>query len=142
MKTQKKTRVMFVCIGNACRSPMAEAIARRDAGDILEISSAGLFPMGHVPEMTLRTLSRNGYSTDGLSSKPVRPDDLQNIDLVINMSGQPCYSVFADVPQLEDWPVPDPYGEDAAIYQTILEDIERRVTDLTLRLRKAHPGKN
>jgi arsenate reductase len=142
MTKQKKLRIMFVCIGNACRSPMAEAIARRDASDILEIASAGLFPMGYVPEMTLQTLARNGYSTDGLASKPVRREDLLKTDLVINLSGQKRVPVFAHAPRIEDWPVADPYGEDAAIYQTILEEIERRVNELSLRLRKAQAGES
>ena len=136
MKDKKKTRVMFVCIGNACRSPMAEAIARREANDILEISSAGLLPLGYLPEMTLQTLTGNGYSTEGLSSKPIRHEDLSNTDIVINLSGQTRVPVFAAAGRVEDWPVADPYGEDAAIYQTILEEIERRVKDLSARLRK------
>jgi arsenate reductase len=142
MTKQKKTRVMFVCIGNACRSPMAEAIARQEASDILEITSAGLFPMGYVPEMTLQTLTRNGYSTEGLASKPVRPEDLMETDLVVNLSGQTRVPAFANAPRIEDWPVPDPYGEDAAIYQTILEQIERRVKDLGARLRTVQAGKS
>ncbi len=142
MNKQKKTRVMFVCIGNACRSPMAEAIARREAGEILEISSAGLFPMGYVPEMTLQTLARNGYSTERLASKPIRREDLLETDLVINLSGHTRVSAFVDAPRIEDWPVADPYGEDAAIYQTILEEIERRVKDLSARLRRTQTEKN
>ena len=121
---------------------MAEAIARREAGEILEISSAGLFPMGYVPEMTLQTLARNGYSTERLASKPIRREDLLETDLVINLSGHTRVSAFVDAPRIEDWPVADPYGEDAAIYQTILEEIERRVKDLSARLRRTQTEKN
>lgn len=142
MNPPKKTRVMFVCIGNACRSPMAEAIARREASDVMEISSAGLFPLGFLPEMTTQTLTRNGYSSEGLESKPVRREDLLETDLVINLSGYMQAQVLADATQIEHWPVEDPYGEDAAIYQTILEDIERRVQNLSARLRRGQSGKN
>jgi len=38
----RKYRVLFVCIGNACRSPMAEAIAHREAAEVIEPASAGL----------------------------------------------------------------------------------------------------
>ncbi len=141
MNKVKKTRVMFVCLGNACRSPMAEAVARREASDILEISSAGLFPMGYVPSMTLQTLSRNGYSTEGLTSKPVLRKELLRTGLVINMSGQSRALALAEAGSIEDWPVEDPYGEDAGVYQTILEDIERRVKDLSERLRSDQAGK-
>ena len=42
-------RVLFVCIGNACRSQMAEAFARAYGSDVLVASSAGLFPAKAVP---------------------------------------------------------------------------------------------
>jgi arsenate reductase len=142
MKKQKKTRVMFVCIGNACRSPMAEAVARKEASDILEISSAGLFPMGYVPSMTLQTLKRNGYSVEELESKPIQREELLNTDLVLNMSGDTRASALRDAQEVEHWPVPDPYGEDEATYQTILEDIESRVKRLSARLRKERASRN
>jgi arsenate reductase len=138
MRKQTKIRVMFVCLGNACRSPMAEAVARKEASDILEISSGGLTPMGFLPEMTLETLTRNGYPTEALASKPIRPEVLLNTDLVLNMSGQTRAHALAAASQIEHWPVPDPYGEDEDTYQTILEDIQGRVRELSARLRKAH----
>ena len=49
-------RVLFICIGNACRSPMAEAIARRDAADVIEAASAGVAPLGFVAQQTGLTL--------------------------------------------------------------------------------------
>jgi protein-tyrosine-phosphatase len=64
-------RVLFICIGNACRSPMAEAIARRDAADVIEAASAGVAPLGFVAQQTGLTLTENGYSSDDLKSKPV-----------------------------------------------------------------------
>lgn len=136
--TQKpeKVRVLFVCIGNACRSPMAEAIARQDAGDILEPSSAGIFPLGMVPEMTLQTLTLNGYASEGLRSKAIRTQDLLDADLVINLSGHMKPAALSGSAEIEDWPVADPYGEDAEIYQTILEVIRKRIEDLATRLRK------
>jgi arsenate reductase len=141
MKKQKKTRVMFVCLGNACRSPMAEAIARKEASDVLEITSAGLVPMGYLPEMTLQTLERNGYPTESLASKPIRRELLLNTDLVLNMSGNTRARMLAAAAEVEHWPVPDPYGEDEATYQRILEDIQSRVRELSARLRKENASK-
>ena len=121
---------------------MAEAIARREANDVMEISSAGLFPLGFIPEMTTQTLTRNGYPTEGLNSKAVRQEDLLEAHLVINLSGYTEARALADAAQIEHWLVEDPYGEDATIYQTILEEIERRVKDLSARLRKAQSKKS
>src|SRR5215471_15053573 len=57
--TTAKLNVLFVCIGNSCRSPMAEAIALRDAADLFQCGSAGLSPLGVVQKQTLQTLQAN-----------------------------------------------------------------------------------
>jgi arsenate reductase (thioredoxin) len=142
MEPSPRFRVLFVCIGNACRSPMAESIARRDAADIIEPSSAGLYPLGHIAEPTIEALLANSYSVDGLSSKSISRDAVQHSDLIVNLSGGPLEYLFSSAPsnlrdgqQLENWEVSDPYGEDPATYQRILEEIEGRVRQLTSRLR-------
>ena len=135
--TPTKKHVLFVCFGNACRSPMAEAIARKEAGDIIEPASAGLFPLGEIPLHTQQTLERNGYSTAGLASKSIAEDAWERADVVINLSGRMRQLEFADWEKVEDWNVGDPYGEDAAVYQRILLEIQGRVRELAERLRQA-----
>ncbi len=135
MKKSARTKVMFVCIGNACRSPMAEAIAGRIAVDVMDASSAGLTPLGRVEVLTKHTLIKNGYSPEGLESKSILPAALDAADLIMNMSGRPIRLDFGAQAKVEDWRVEDPYGADAELYQRIFEDIERRVTELAERLR-------
>ena len=132
----RKTRVLFVCIGNACRSPMGEAIARKDAGDVIEPSSAGLYPMGMIPELTQTTLERNDYSTIGLRSKGLREIAAEEVDLVVNLSGYERAQALESFARVENWEVSDPYGADEATYQRILEEIRSRVKRLAQRLRK------
>ncbi len=129
-------KVLFLCVGNACRSPMAEAIARRDAADVIEASSAGITPLGAVMLLTRKTLEANGYSIEGLSSKYISKESWAEAELVINMSGRAREMLFADWEKVEDWKVEDPYGADPAVYQRIFEEIERRVSELTKRLRE------
>ena len=131
-----KTRVLFVCIGNACRSPMGEAIARKEANDVFEASSAGFYPMGMIPEMTQTTLERNGYSAKGLRSKSLREIVSEEIDLVVNLSGYTRAQSLEKFMQVENWEVSDPYGADDATYQRILEEIRGRVRELAQRLRE------
>jgi arsenate reductase len=115
---------------------MAEAIARHLAADVIEASSAGLVPLGDIPTTTLTVLAERGFSTEGQSSKPLRPEDLSAADLVINMTGRGGKSIFsAPTPALEDWDVGDPYGLDLAVYRGIRDQIEARVNDLAKRLR-------
>jgi arsenate reductase (thioredoxin) len=133
---QKKTHVLFVCFGNACRSPMAEAIARSEAADVIEAASAGLYPLGEIPLHTREALKQNGYSADGLASKRIASDAWKRADLVINLSGRLRELEFEEYEKVQDWDVGDPYGEDAATYQRILEEIRGRVRDLARRLRE------
>jgi arsenate reductase len=132
-----RIKVLFLCIGNACRSQMAEAIARHNASDVIEPSSAGLVPFGQIPNTTLAVLGERGISAEGQSSKPLRPEDMSAADIVINMTGRSGASIFTEsVGQLEDWDVGDPYGFDLVVYREIRDQIEARVKDLARRLRE------
>jgi arsenate reductase len=132
-----KFRILFICIGNSCRSPMAESIALRDSSHIFDCSSAGLTPLGVVQKETIATLQRNGYPVQNLFSNAISKDEWAAADLVINMSGYPKQRAFArsEWHKVEDWPVEDPYGSDPVVYQRIFEDIRTRIESLTARLR-------
>jgi len=125
-----------VCVGNACRSPMAEAIARYDAADVIEPSSAGLSPMGSIAEQTKQTLILNGYSPDGLTSDSLTQESADAADIVINMTGRILEETFWDREKVEDWMVQDPYGATPETYQRVFEGIKRRVHQLALGLRE------
>jgi arsenate-mycothiol transferase len=116
---------------------MAESIARRDAGDVIDACSAGLSPLGYVPLLTMQTLAANGCSIESLCSTPITRAVWDAADIVVNMSGVPKQRAFFDCAKVEDWDVQDPYGTDPVLYQTIYEDIERRVAQLAERLRGA-----
>jgi protein-tyrosine-phosphatase len=131
----KRTRVLFVCIGNACRSPMAEAIARYDAADVMEPFSAGLRPLGYVADLTKQTLSKNGYAVNGLTSDVLTREAADAADLIINMTGRALGGMLEDG-KVEDWIVEDPFGADPETYQRVFESIQRRVNQLTLSLRE------
>jgi len=137
MKT-KRAKVLFICIGNSCRSPMAEAIAWRDASEEIEASSAGLAPLGFVAKMTTQTLVKNGYAAAGLASKPIVSEAWESADIVINMSGRAselAFRGFRGHAKIEDWEIEDPYG-DSEKYQGTYEKVQQRVAELAGRLRK------
>ena len=114
---------------------MAEAIARRDAADIIEPSSAGLAPLGFVSDLTKSTLAANGYSIDELQSKPISPEAWKGADIIINMSGRPREMAFRDYAKVEDWEIQDPYG-DPEIYPRTFEKIRQRLAVLASRLKR------
>ncbi len=136
MSRYRRKRVLFICIGNACRSPMAEAIARVDASDTIDAFSAGLAPIGFVTEMTEQTLRRNGYWVDGLESKSISHRVWEQVDIVINISGRPRELTFGEYCKVDDWDIDDPYGENPDTYQRVFEEIRLRVAKLAQECRQ------
>ena len=120
---------------------MAEAIARYDAADVIEPSSAGLSPMGSIPEQTRQTLLLNGYSADGLISNSLTREAADSADIIINMTGRPGEEVSWQREKIEDWFVQDPYGAEPETYQRVFEGIRRRVNQLALGLREKREHK-
>lgn len=132
-----RSKVLFLCVGNACRSQMAEAIAKHVAADVIEPSSAGLVALGEITGPTVTVLGEHGISTDGQHSKALRPEAVAVADLVVNMTGRSGAALFIEqTPPMEDWDVGDPYGSDLAVYRAIRDQIEARVEDLARRLRE------
>lgn len=128
-------KVLFVCVGNACRSQMAEAIARHIASDIIDPSSAGVSPLGHIVEATRDVLLERGIKLGDQFSKGLRDESLPLVpDLIVNMSGMPARS-FSMGKVTEDWPIDDPFNSDPAAFRRVLDDIESRVNSLADRLR-------
>jgi protein-tyrosine-phosphatase len=121
---------------------MAEAIARYDAADVIEPSSAGLTPLGCIADLTKETIQKNGYSADGLTSDVLTHEAIEKADLVINMTGKPREDNFGNSEKVEDWIVRDPFGSDEYTYQRVFEGIKRRVHQLATSLRDARRGAN
>ncbi len=114
---------------------MAEAIARYDAADVIDASSAGVSPLGFIPDLTKRTLTMNGYSADGLTSNKATQEGCNGADIIINMTGARWEETFSNREKVEDWIVQDPYSTDPETYQRVLEGIQRRIGQLARELR-------
>lgn len=91
-----KINVLFVCMSNICRSPMAEAIFRdlvdkSNLRDRFEIQSAGVggVPAGERPHRgTREVLFRHGIDSNGLVAKPVSQDMLDRADYIVAMDNE------------------------------------------------------
>ena len=132
----QRTKVLFVCVGNSCRSQLAEAIARHHAPDLIEAESAGTRPLGFVARETLAVLQENGIRAEGHYSKSI--DDARILfepEMVINMSGRRLNGMFPGA-AVVDWEIEDPFGDDLETYQRIYAAIEKRVKKLVMDLRK------
>jgi arsenate reductase (thioredoxin) len=114
-----KPKVLFICLGNSCRSIMAEALARYRCGDRWEVASAGINPLGFVAPETLEVLTEMGVSPAGLYSKGLEAFDLTQYRLVINLSE---HSLKGRIPpahahRVVHQPALDPYGCGLEVYR-------------------------
>ena len=115
---------------------MAEAIARHRYPDLMEVSSAGLSAFGSVQPETRAVLSERGIPADGLASKQLSKEGLQETDVVINMSGRSGALLTAQGgPRIEDWEVGDPFGSDLDVYREICDEIEFRLANFAEELK-------
>lgn len=125
-------KILFICFANTCRSPMAEAIARRHAGSEVEVFSAGHNPTGRVAENTIRTLQDMGIDTSGLASKGFDAVPLDDMDIIVSLMGP--QGLIGLPPHLSSekiaWSIRDPYGEDEASYKATASNLDRRIGNL------------
>ncbi len=143
----KETRsVLFVCMGNICRSPSAEAVFRHKANEqgfsSLKIDSAGTVG-AHAREKPDHRAQKvgveRGYSFDGIKARKVSVKDFEDFDLIIAMDNhnvdelkkvspehlQYKIHLFLDFAQnYDDAEVPDPYYGAANGFRYVLDLVE------------------
>lgn len=131
-----KKRILFLCTGNAARSQMAEAIARLDHGEVLDVVSAGSRPAGEVHSMAIRVMTELGADMTGATSKWAGEFLRERFDAVITV----CDSAAEDCPvwpgaaRIEHWSIEDPsfapeeerYGR----FAQTRDDLRRRIREL------------
>lgn len=128
-----KKRVLFVCIGNACRSQMAEGFARAYGSDAMIPASAGVSPATAVAADTIRAMLEKNIDLRQHFPKSIRHLGRVTWDLVVNMS-----ETF--VPEdtglrLVEREVPDPVCMEYEDHCRVRDAIERNVMNLILELR-------
>ena len=147
------TRILFVCTGNTCRSPMAEAICKAIIAERLgclphelgekgfEVHSAGVsagFRHPASPE-TIEALGANEHLAEILrnhASQMVNPDLLQTADLIYAMTAGHRELLLMEFPDMaervalldpDDYDIPDPYGQSLSVYQMTAQAIEEAI---------------
>lgn len=141
MKQPRKPKVLFVCVGNSCRSQMAEAFARHHYADLMEASSAGIAPLGRIADSTRQVMAEKGILLERQHSKGLPANPTEFDGLIVNMTGIPGASLFPGA-RVVDWDVDDPFGEDLSVHRRIRDEIERLVENLARELQKQQEGKS
>lgn len=142
--------ILFVCLGNICRSPAAEGIMRSIASDSdITIDSAGTggYHIGQLPDKRMRIhASQRGLRLDH-HCRQVSPSDFEDFDLIIGMDGSNIANLrrIAPSPEAEKkihamaeyfnpsthWDhVPDPYYEGAEGFELVLDLLEEGCQNL------------
>ena len=120
------TRVLFVCVQNAGRSQIAQALAER-AG--IESRSAGSNPAGAVHPEVVAVMQEDGIDLSGRRPRALAREDVEWADVVVTMG---CGDACPYIPgkRYVDWDLPDPAGQGADEVRRLRNEIERLVGSL------------
>ncbi|WP_305082616.1 low molecular weight protein arginine phosphatase [Oceanobacillus alkalisoli] len=137
--------ILFVCTGNTCRSPMAEAILR-DRYPQVEVQSAGVFAAdgASASDHTYQALEENGITLDH-RSQPATEELLEWAELVLTMTSQHKQLLTMEYPDFteklytlkeytdeesHDYDISDPYGGDLHAYRSTRAELEDQIDRL------------
>jgi len=142
----EKTRVLFVCMGNICRSPTAEGVFRHyvneaGLGHEIEVDSAGThaYHVGEAPDRrSMAAAERRGVSLADLRARRVSDSDYERFDYIIAMDEdnqsrlldqapsehRSKVTLFLSYTAGEESEVPDPYYGGAAGFERVLDLVE------------------
>jgi arsenate reductase len=121
--------VIFVCVQNAGRSQMAEALLRRAAGEAHEARSAGSSPAARVHPEVVEAMRELGIDLSDRIPRLLERDDAEWADVVVTMG---CGDACPYVPGTRylDWELADPAGKGLAETRAIRDEIASRVEAL------------
>jgi len=146
MNEKLTTSVLFVCMGNICRSPTAHGVFQKlveDAGlsDVIQVDSAGThaYHTGEPPDRRAQAAAeRRGYALQHIRARRVEDDDFQQFEYIIAMdvdnlsmlqeqTTSESYSevrLFLDFSEGRESEVPDPYYGGSAGFERVLDLVE------------------
>jgi protein-tyrosine phosphatase len=133
-------RILCVCLGNICRSPLAEGVLRAraaGAGLALDVDSAGTggWHVGDPPHLASRNVAADrGYDLSRQRARLVAEEDFRDFDLMLAMDHANLGALArrrpaaarAELRLFDPWgrDIPDPYGDDLRAYAHVLDMIE------------------
>jgi len=134
----KPVRILFVCLANLCRSPMAKAIASHELGESVKAESAGVAPLAtRIPEEGLEVIRRRtGLDASGHRPRFVLDFRLDDFDYIIGMDSSVFMrlSAMSEIPKdkLYGWEISDPCGLGSDAYERTARQIEQYLEQFLL----------
>jgi arsenate reductase len=133
-----KPSVLFVCIGNSCRSQIAEGWARKLVDFPIDIQSAGTKPATVINPLAVQVMKEVGIDIAHNKPKLLTNKMIKDTTHFISMGcgvQESCPVPLIKV-QIEDWEIEDPVGKDITFYRQIREQIKVKVIEFLNRLKK------
>jgi arsenate reductase (thioredoxin) len=122
-------RVLFVCLHNAGRSQMSEALFSRAAAGRHEARSAGTEPAQQLHPEVVEAMREIGIDLSDRTPRRLERSDAEWADLVVTMGcGDSC--PYIPGKRYHDWELEDPSGRPLAQVRATRDEIERRVSSL------------
>ena len=146
-------KVLFVCTGNTCRSPMAEALFLHRFGgeEQWEACSAGIYAGAGTPASAnaIEAMHEIGIDLTNHRSQPLTVELVQQADLIVTMTAGHRFEILQDFPKVGNRvfliksfgtstvpaDIPDPFGGSLDVYRKIRDEIDRALADLILFIR-------
>ena len=128
-----KIETAFVCVGNSCRSQMAEGFTRELGSEVLEVYSAGTDPAPEVKPNAVKAMKEKGI--DISEQYPKLLEEIpEKLDILITMG---CNVECPHVPCSfrEDWGLDDPAGKSIEVFRETRDIIENKVKDLLTKVK-------
>ena len=163
----KKYHILFVCSGNACRSPMAEGLLKKklypEFLKKVEIESAGTLGLigSSATPMAIQVAQEKGVDISSHQSKPLTKELIEKADLILVMADHhkeflrnnfpnSIDKVFLltefdkkDEDNLQEFPsIPDPIGENLSFYRKVIEQIDRELVRILPAIERQIQKKN
>jgi protein-tyrosine phosphatase len=154
-------KVLFVCLGNICRSPSAHGIfetlvAQADADSWIEVDSAGTaaYHIGKSPDpRSVQAAKKRGYDLSHLRARQVTEEDFDTFDFILAMDRENLANLqtmrpegskakvrlFLEYGQCVEQEVPDPYYGGDAGFEHVLDLVENASTGLLMSLERQKP---
>jgi len=126
-------RALFVCLHNAGRSQMSEALFTRAAAGCHEARSAGTNPAERVHPEVVEAMAELGVDLSSREPKKLNREDAEWADVVVTMGcGDECPHIPGK--RYIEWDLPDPKGQSLAAVRATRDEIARRSKDLVVQL--------
>lgn len=125
-----KKKIAFICVHNSCRSQIAEALGKHFAGEKFDFYSAGTETKPQINKDAVRIMKKL-YGIDMEKEQYSKLiSDIPTPDIAISMGcdvGCPYIGRAFD----DNWGLPDPTGESDTMFETVIKEIEKRISELS-----------